>query len=221
MKTQEIQDRVLDAIAAKKLPPGAKINERELAEVFGVSRTIVRQALSRLQQDGLVNISPKRATTVAKPTIEEAHQLFDAIAMVEGAVIERLSTCMTPPQMAQLKKHVQDEHDASQAGNSIEANRLARDFHELFVGFVDNPLMIKAHSQLLKQQALITALFKTDFDYDCLQDDHMAVVDYLAQGNVAAAKAKLAEHYKLVIRGYQFKNGEPEEVDIGTIFEQH
>ncbi len=218
MKTQEIQDRVFDAIVSRKLVPGAKINERELADAFGVSRTIVRQALSRLQQEGLVTISPKRATTVSKPTIEEAHQLFDAIAMMEGAAIERLSRSISASQMERLKQHVKDEHTASQAGDHEVANDLARDFHALFVGFVDNALIIKAHSQLLKQQALITALFKTDFDYDCLQGDHMAVVDFLAEGKVQEAKDKLADHYKLVIRGYQFKNGEPDEVNIPLIF---
>lgn len=46
----------------------------------------------------------------------------------------------------------------------------------------------------------------------------MAVVDFLAEGKVQEAKDKLADHYKLVIRGYQFKNGEPDEVNIPLIF---
>lgn len=218
MKTQEIQDRILVAIVDKKLPPGTKINERELAEIFGVSRTIVRQALNRLQQEGLVVISPKRATTVAKPTIEEAHQLFDAIAIIEGAVIERLARIGKKSAIDRLKKHVAAEHKASRAGDRVAANRLARDFHELFVGLVDNPLIIKAHSQLLKQQALITALFRTDFDYDELQGDHMKVVECLAAGQIDAAKETLNAHYKLVIRGYQFRDGTPDNVSLSEIF---
>ncbi|MCA1325619.1 GntR family transcriptional regulator [Herbaspirillum sp. alder98] len=218
MKALEIRDRVFAAIEDKKLPPGAKINERELAEAFGVSRTIVRQALARLQEDGLVEISPKRATVVAKPSIEQAHELFDAIAMIEGAAIEKLATDMSAPQRAQLRQHVDNEHKAFENGDFDTANALARDFHGLFVGFTNNTLIIKAHSQLLRQQALITALFKTDFDYNCLQGDHMAVVDFLSEGDIAAAKSKLAAHYKLVIKGYQFKNGEPDTVDLQAIF---
>lgn len=220
MKALEIRDRVFAAIENKKLPPGAKINERELAEAFGVSRTIVRQALARLQEDGLVEISPKRATVVAKPSIEQAHELFDAIAMIEGAAIEKLATDMSVPQRVQLRQHVDNEHKAFENGDFDTANALARDFHGLFVGFTNNTLIIKAHSQLLRQQALITALFKTDFDYNCLQGDHMAVVDFLSEGDIAAAKSKLAAHYKLVIKGYQFKNGEPDTVDLKAIFEQ-
>jgi DNA-binding GntR family transcriptional regulator len=218
MKTNSIVEQITRAIIDRKLPPGAKLNERDLGEAFQVSRTIVRQALDRLQQDGLVSISPKRATTVVKPTIEEAHQLFDAIGMIEGAVIERIAKIGAKNQIEVLKKHVALERKAAAAGHRQQANQLGRDFHELFVGLVGNPVLAKAHSQLLRQQALITSLFRTEFDYDGLQHDHAAVVDFLEQGDVKAAKDVLASHYKLVILGYQFKDGECADVDIGRVF---
>lgn len=218
MKAQFIVDQIAGAIVDRKLSPGAKLNERDLAEAFHVSRTIVRQALDRLQQDGLISISPKRATTVIKPTIEEAHQLFDAIGMIEGAVIERIAKTGAKSQIELLKKHVDRERKAAAAGKRQQANQLGRDFHELFVAFANNPVLAKAHGQLLRQQAVITSLFRTEFDYDGLQHDHAAVVESLERGDIAHAKEVLASHYKLVILGYQFKDGEPNDVDIAQIF---
>ena len=218
MKTTDIVDQITRAIVDRHLPPGAKLNERDLAEAFAVSRTIVRQALDRLQQDGLVSISPKRATTVVKPTIEEAHQLFDAIGLIEGAVVERLAKTGTKSQLETLKKHVARERKEALAGHRQLANQLGRDFHELFVGFVNNPVLARAHSQLLRQQALITSLFRTEFDYEGLQHDHAAVVEALERRDVASAKQVLSSHYKLVILGYQFKDGDSVDIDICKIF---
>ncbi|WP_304524561.1 GntR family transcriptional regulator [Cupriavidus sp. EM10] len=58
MLTQKIVGTISDAIYHRRLPPGTKLNERDIADLFGVSRTVVRQALIRLSQDGLVEISP-------------------------------------------------------------------------------------------------------------------------------------------------------------------
>ena len=58
MLTQKIVTAVSDAIYHRRLPPGTKLNEREIADLFEVIRTVVRQALIRLSQEHLVEISP-------------------------------------------------------------------------------------------------------------------------------------------------------------------
>jgi len=218
MKTSAIVQQITHSIIKRTLPPGAKLNERDLADTFNVSRTLIRQALDRLQQDGLVLISPKRATTVVKPTIEEAHQLFDAIGIIESAVIDRLGLDGNMACVQILKKHVAREREAAAAGQRDLANQLGRDFHKVFVGLIENSVLSKAHSQLMRQQALITSLFRTEFDYDVLQDDHSAVVEFLEQGDVQEAKSVLLSHYKLVILGYNFKEGQENEFVLREIF---
>ena len=219
MKTEQIVEAMATAITEGKIPPGAKLNERDLATIFGVSRTIIRQALGRLQQDGLVSISPKRATTVAKPTIEDAHMLFDAIGMIESAVVERLAKTATKAQITVLRRHVANEAKASEGGDRLRANQLGRGFHEVFVGLLGNHPLTKAHSQLLRQQAVITALFRTEFDYGHLQKEHLSIIDHLERGDVGGVKNVLASHYRLVILGYRFGVEESNvPMDLGEIF---
>ena len=217
MKTREIVEKISTAIARGRLPPGAKLIERDLADAFGVSRTIVRQALSQLQQEGLVSISPKRATTVVKPTIEQAHLLFDAIGLIESAVMQRLAESQSKDFVAPLRKHVEQEAKAAAAGQRAKANRLGRDFHEVLVGFVGNPLIAKAHSQLIRQQALITSLFRTEFDYADLQREHAEVVECLARGDSQAANRVMRGHYRLVILGYNFSESEAMTIDAAKL----
>jgi|SRR5579863_7364490 len=215
MKTQEIISHMSAAIVSGKLPPGAKLNERDLAAIFDVSRTVVRQALIRLQEDGLVSISPQRATTVVQPTTEDAHQLFEALSLLEIAAVERIAGRISERDVARMRGHVAKEIKAYESGQKSKANQLGRDFHSLFVGFLRNDVVGKMHHQLLRQEALITALYKTDFDYGCLRHDHAAIIDCLESGDIARAKEILTSHYNLVIHGYQFEEGS-QDIDVAT-----
>ncbi|MEM9575313.1 MAG: GntR family transcriptional regulator, partial [Pseudomonadota bacterium] len=71
------------AILEHRLPPGTKLSEDEIGEVYGVSRTIVRSALQSLAHDQLVTIEKHRGAFVARPTIREAHEVFEGRALIE------------------------------------------------------------------------------------------------------------------------------------------
>ena len=97
-------DRVYDAIYAAvidhRLPPGARLREEELAQTFAVSRTLVRQALHRLAQDGVVLLRPNRGAQVPEPTRAEGAHVFDARRVVECEVVRRLAGALEKAQVA-------------------------------------------------------------------------------------------------------------------------
>src|SRR5882757_10697894 len=64
------------AIIEQALPPGTKLPEDELGARFGMSRTLVRAALALLQSEGLVDAHPRRTATTARPTLDEAKDVF-------------------------------------------------------------------------------------------------------------------------------------------------
>ena len=70
---EEITTQLSEAVHEHRLKPGAKLREDEVSEVFGVSRTIVRQALRNMAFDGLLTIEKNRGASVSKPTLKEAH----------------------------------------------------------------------------------------------------------------------------------------------------
>ena len=74
--TAEICERIWLSIAEKRLRPGARLKEEQLAEIFDVSRARVRQALSVLESDGLVTIVPNRGAFVSEPGVDEARDVL-------------------------------------------------------------------------------------------------------------------------------------------------
>src|ERR1700760_1463896 len=75
------------AIIEQALPPGTKLPEDELGARFGMSRTLVRAALAQLQSEGLVDAPPRRTATTAKPTLEQAKEVFEVRRTLERAVV--------------------------------------------------------------------------------------------------------------------------------------
>ena len=74
---------IFEAILEQRLAPGTKLSEEALGEIFGVSRTIIRRALSRLAHESVVLLRPNRGAVVASPSVEEARQVFMARRLVE------------------------------------------------------------------------------------------------------------------------------------------
>src|SRR3954451_15558952 len=78
------------AIIEQALLPADKLTEDVIGERFGVSRTIVRAALARLNAEGLVDLPPNKGAAVAQPTLSEAHDVFEARMCIERQVLARL-----------------------------------------------------------------------------------------------------------------------------------
>ncbi|WP_066739146.1 GntR family transcriptional regulator [Cupriavidus sp. D384] len=216
MLTQKIVGSISDAIYHRKLPPGTKLNERDIADLFGVSRTVVRQALIRLSQDGLVDISPKRSSAVWRPTFDDAFELYQMLLVLESGVIDQVVKSITPDQLKALRAHTEKERHAFEKGKHDLGDKLGREFHSLLLSFLNNETLNQIHSQLRRREALINAMFRVGFDYCQLRDEHGKLVACLEKRDAAAAKELLASHYNLVIRGYRFDASAAPDVDLKT-----
>ena len=86
--TQRIVESVTTAIVERRLLPGTKLAEQQIADIFGVSRTVVRQALNQLSRDRLITLEPARGAFVAQPSVEEARQVFEVRRLLEGVVLD-------------------------------------------------------------------------------------------------------------------------------------
>jgi len=82
--TSTIAQSLTRAIVEHRLLPGTKLAEQKLADHFGVSRTLVRQALFQLSQNHLVTLEPARGAFVSTPSVTEARQVFAVRKMLEA-----------------------------------------------------------------------------------------------------------------------------------------
>ena len=91
---------ILDAVLDHRLAPGTKLTERELTEIFGVSRGAVRGALTRLGHSLLVELRPNRGAVIANPSSAETPDLFEARRVIESALMQRLARNITATRQA-------------------------------------------------------------------------------------------------------------------------
>ena len=188
---------VYDAILAHKLPPGTKLAEDSLGEIFGVSRTVVRKALFRLTHDRIVEIRPNRGAIVASPTVEEARQVFQTRRILESAIIDRLLGSIAGDQIADLNHLVDDEEDAFKRGDRVRWIRLSGDFHLRLADLAGNSVIADFLRELISRTSLIIALYETPGNSACSFDEHRAIIDAIAAGNRALAVDLMSCHLEV------------------------
>src|SRR5215207_2621041 len=110
--TRAIVDALTKAIVEHRLQPGSKLAEQKLADHFGVSRTLVRQALFQLSQNRLIRLEPARGAFVAAPAVDEARQVFAVRRMLEAEMTREFVRTVTPAKIKALKEHVALEKSA-------------------------------------------------------------------------------------------------------------
>ena len=159
--TQRIVDSITAAIAERRLMPGTKLAEQKLADIFRVSRTLVRQALNQLSRDRLVLLQPARGATVAAPSVTEARQVFEARQLIEGAMIKQLARTITPAQIAELRAHLQAERAAVQRTDVSGRTRLLADFHVVLARLMGNEVLAQLLRDLLTRSSLISLMYQS------------------------------------------------------------
>lgn len=201
--TQQIVDAVTAAVIERRLMPGTRLAEQSIAEIFGVSRTIVRQALNQLSRDRLVTLEPARGASVATPSAEEARQVFETRAMLESELARRLSQRITPTQIATLRQHLQEERAAIARTDVPGRTRLLADFHVVLARLLGNDVLAQLLSDLLSRSSLISLMYQSSMSAEQSQAEHVSIVDALERGDGEAAGQLMGQHIASVERNLQ------------------
>ncbi|MEO9529595.1 MAG: GntR family transcriptional regulator [Roseibium sp.] len=186
------------AIIEQDLGPGTKLPEDEIGVPFNISRTLVRQALARLQGDGLVETGGKKTATVARPSPSESKDVFRVRRALEREVIRIVAESWSPAHGAALEGHIRKEDSAREAGSERISVRLAAEFHILLAELTENPVLIGYITQLVSRCSLILALYGRPHATDCAVNEHRDVVVALREGNVEEAVRLMDHHVSLV-----------------------
>ena len=202
MQPEEIGRLIATAILERRLVPGRRLNELELSRLLEVSRSMIRFALVGLHHDGLVTFETNRGAFVAKPTLVEAHCLFEAIAANERSAIDIIVGARKPPSLDRLRSVHARQVKAHARDNMRLSEQLAIDFHHELLALTGNPLLVEAQRKLLLRYRIVTAVFKTELDYCGLEDHHGETIALLEARSAAKLRRLVDTHWRLVIRGH-------------------
>jgi DNA-binding GntR family transcriptional regulator len=213
----EIYEKIYVAILEHRLHPGTKLVEERLAEIFGVSRARVREVLARLAHEQIVEMIPQRGAYVAKPTIEQALDVFEARRLIEPAVLRRLIETLTPEKLARLKQHQELEIDARRREDKRAVVRLSGEFHSLAAELAGNTALARSMRELSVLTCLMIFLYDAPTSTSCRPDEHSQIIEAIARRDVARAEKLMLEHLDHIESGMKLEAA-TEEVDLEAIF---
>jgi DNA-binding GntR family transcriptional regulator len=208
--TARIVESITAAIVERRLMPGTKLAEQRLADIYAVSRTLVRQALNQLSRDRLVTLEPARGARVAEPSVEEARQVFEVRNMLEAAMVRRLVATITPAQVAELRAHLREEQAAVARTDVSGRTRLLADFHIVLARMLGNETLAHMLAELLSRCSLIALMYQSSHSASHSYEEHVAIVDALERRDARAATRLMADHLQHVERNLQFDPRAPE-----------
>ena len=211
--TQRIVESITTAIVERRLMPGTKLAEQKIADIFKVSRTLVRQALNQLSRDKLVTLEPARGARVAEPSIEEARQVFEVRHMLEAAMIRRAASALSDAQLAELRGHLRDEQAAVQRTDVSGRTRLLADFHVVIATMLGNQVLADLLADLVTRSSLIALMYQSAHSAEHSYEEHVAIVEALSRRDAKAAVRLMEDHLHNVERNLRLDPRTPDLTD--------
>lgn len=193
LQGQNAYQRLVDEIRRGELRPGTRLREIELAERFGISRTPIREAIRRLEADGLIAHAPRHGAVVKALTRQEAMELYDMRVVLEGTAARMAARHASDLQVAELEDL--NAEMASRLEDGAGLYRLNRQFHWALLNAAKNRYLIKSMEALSKTLLILgpTTLTERHRAQEAVAE-HARIVDAVRRHDQAAAEKEMRAH---------------------------
>jgi DNA-binding GntR family transcriptional regulator len=192
-------------ILARRMSGNDLISEGQIADAVGVSRTPVREALLRLQSEGMVRLLPKRGALVLPVTPEEMADVLETRRLVESHAARKVVTEPVPGSIgrlvAALHEHVDGMRDAARRRDTVAYVEADRAFHVELVAAAGNEILTSLYRSLRDRQLRmgVVNLLAEDGVADTARmrrsaDEHERIAEAIASRSVRAAEAAIGAH---------------------------
>ena len=191
----QVVGRLRTMLVEGSIAPGAKLNERELAERLNVSRTPLREAIKLLAAEGLVDLLPNRGAVAVKLTELDVQHTFEVLATLEGRSGELAAERATDAERTELRA-LHYEMLAAHARHDLSAYyRLNAQIHAAINAAARNPVLTAAyHSINARVQALRFRTNQSHVEWKRAVGEHERMLAALDARDAAALRQVLVEH---------------------------
>lgn len=185
---------IRDAITTLQFKPGAPVMEGKLAKSLGISKTPVRNALVRLEQEGFVQTIPFRGTFVSSLSVAQVREMFEVRDALEELAVQRLIDRATMDDVERLRRVI--ERGAHPSSDELEASiDSIREFHEELVSLSGNTMLVDMYAILANHIARIRNICgHIPGRVEKSAEEHAAIVDAIARAEPAAAQVAMRRH---------------------------
>jgi DNA-binding GntR family transcriptional regulator len=198
---QKVYAAIKKDIITCTLKPGEPLSENQFVERFQVSKTPIREALTSLQQDRLVEYIPNRGFMVSPISVKDVQEIFDARAFYEAAIFKLALKRMVPGDVEMLEGYSKVDFDASSPDAINLAMEANLNFHLCLAKIAGNSRLYWHYAHLLDEaQRLIYLDFKSSNILPMWHSTHHGIVDSLHQRDEAAGIRSIEETLELAKR---------------------
>jgi DNA-binding GntR family transcriptional regulator len=189
-------EKLKELIQSGSLPAGSFHTERLLSERLGMSKTPVRAALTRLDLEGFVSVSPQIGIAVRETSLHEIVDLFDIRIALETFVVRSLAGRLRPPQALRLRSNLREQKDCALADDAPGLTRLDTDFHLLFCEFLDNREITRVlvHLRDKLHRVILHVMSRAEGRLRTAAAEHAAIADAVIRGKGELAADRVRRH---------------------------
>lgn len=194
-RAEHAYQMLLQAITQGSLKPGGRILEAELASWFGISRTPVREALKRLESEGLICTAPRRGMIVARLDLQAIMELYQMREVLEGTAARLAAQQCSDAEVYNLRELLDHEHGAQH--DPAEQAIKNRAFHNAIYLAAHNRYLLKSLNSLRDAMALLgPTTYMLHSRPQTALSEHAAIVQAIENRDGAAAEKAAREHIR-------------------------
>ncbi|MFT8803090.1 MULTISPECIES: GntR family transcriptional regulator [Gluconobacter] len=212
-----IAQALRDAILERRLTPGTRLPEEQLAEIFSSSRGRIRRVLLALSQEHIVVIQASRGAFVASPDAAEARAVLAARRMIEVAVMERPCQPLTEEATAILRAIMVEERQAHADHDTVAMIRWSGRFHLELALALGNEVIADIISELSLRTSLIIAIYERQNAMCCLKEDHELLLEAVCAREWIKAGRLMSRHLMEIEQNLDFSSPTPSATSLSMI----
>ena len=205
--TSKVYDHIRNGILDGSYKDGDYLVETRLAEKLQVSRTPVREALRRLENEGLVQIIPGWGACLASPTRQEIIDTYEVREELEIMAIRKAAKHITPLQLCRLQEQIDAEHETF-VNRNLESYLTVNDnFHIIIAESSGNNTLVGYIKNILSRTFVQMIFFESFFDFDTNPslEEHIIILEALKNHDEAESVRLIREHLRLSREGLKTK----------------
>lgn len=190
-----VYDSLKMQILTGKIVPGTRMMEIELAEEMGVSRTPIREAIRKLEKEGLVTIEPRRGAYASTITTSDIIDILEVRQDLEGLAGSFAAKSMDEDELAELVEVSRLYNDAVKEGNVADMIEYDTRFHKVIVDSCENKILVNMIEQLQEMVLRFRYIYYDDFRRASkMPAEHECIVAAIKTRDGAAARSGIDKH---------------------------
>ena len=198
-----VYEQLRRKIFEKSLTSGQRLPEVAIAKEMNVSRTPVREALRRLESEGLVQIVPGWGACLASPTKQEIIDTYEVRETLETMAIRKAARRITPLQLCMLQEQINAEREVFVKKDLESYLKVNDDFHIIIAESSGNSTLAGYVRNILSRIFVQMIFFESFFDFDTNPslEEHIAILEALSAHDEEKCAALIREHLRLSMEG--------------------